>query len=445
MHGAAGATAGEPSLTGLLSPTLCCNCVAARLAEAVAVVADATVHFTFGSELVATGGTGAVFRGLSRQRASPASSRTSSPTPPSPAAGSCDRRSPSPCIRAPADADSDSHHSSNELAVKIVPKADAAGHPLPGHRIADIGREVATLSLLEHAHIVRLFGVVQDQTCFAIATEYCPHGDLCSIVTQRCGLSEGEASTVSSQLVSALCYMHSLRVSHGDVKTENVVVSHLQRGHVAAVRLVDCGMSTYYGAPLQQCSASPGCCRCATCRVGPTVAPGARLVRIRGTIRYTAPEVLEHFSELGLHYRRVNPHDVEAQDVWSMGVCAYHLLTGDRPFLPAGWHAPRCVRDEAADVLALVSENHSELWSGRSPSDAARDFVSSLLRTSPDERPSFETARQHEFITTAHARRSPPRSPAARFRRCGPGLPSKRRRLHSPERAQPAHLDQCTA
>ncbi|NEQ84511.1 MAG: protein kinase, partial [Moorea sp. SIO2I5] len=125
-----------------------------------------------------------------------------------------------------------------------------------------------------------------------LVTEYIDGITLQSYLEQRGKLSTTEVTTFLTQIADALVHAHANNVIHRDIKLSNILVTgdHQNRRFV----LVDFGISR--------------------------MAEGIQTIkRVAGTYHYMAPEQL-----------RGRP--CEQSDLWALGVCAYSLLTGIKPF-----------------------------------------------------------------------------------------------------------------
>lgn len=105
-----------------------------------------------------------------------------------------------------------------------------------------------------------------------------------------------------------------------------------------------------------------------------------------GTLYSMAPQVLE------------GKYD-EKCDLWSVGVVAYLLLSGDRPF----WGPPGQMpwADRRKIMIELIKQCKYSPMIGRSwsdISDVAKTFVKSLLQMNPMDRPSPKQALQSPWI-----------------------------------------------
>lgn len=141
-----------------------------------------------------------------------------------------------------------------------------------------------------------------NQTCPkelpVLAMEYCPEGDLraqLQAVENRNGLKECDVQNILFCLRNAVQYLHSQDITHRDIKPENIVIKNIS-GH-KIYKLTDMGYAKNIDSN--------------------TIA--ASLV---GTRDYFAPEIITE-----LTYKNT-------VDYWSVGVIAFEIICGIRPFIP---------------------------------------------------------------------------------------------------------------
>jgi len=178
-------------------------------------------------------------------------------------------------------------------------------------------------------------------------------GELLDEVTRRGGLGEVDAAEVMRQVLGALAHCHTRGVVHRDIKLENLMLTQRPEGPgTLQVKLADFGCGAFVEA-------------------------GEKLSELVGTLFYMAPEV----------FRRC--YGPEA-DVWSAGVVAYALVSGQLPF-----YGPT---DRA--VVQAVLRGDVDLWGGvwGSVSEECRDFVAVMLNRNPELRPSAEEMLRHPWL-----------------------------------------------
>ena len=159
----------------------------------------------------------------------------------------------------------------------------------------------------------------------------------------------------------------SLSVSLSSPPQENILLK--QPGDNSQVKIIDFGMAAFRGDPVEAV----------------------------GTPEFMAPEIVELTSE-SVRRLRVDP----AVDMWAIGIITYFLLTGRTPFEGDG----RGTTEEEVDrILMRVSTGK---WTFAPPqfrttSDAAKDFIRSLLRVRPEERLTVREALASPWITQGMA------------------------------------------
>ncbi len=211
--------------------------------------------------------------------------------------------------------------------------------------------ELAALSSLEHPNIIAPLdsGELSDGARYIVM-------QFAEGKTLRMILNDGtvplpRAGGLLLQLGRTLGFIHSRNIYHRDLKPENVIVQTFPDG-TDHVRLIDFGIASIVGAD------------------------AVTKTRVIGTLNYMAPEQFR--GEVG-----------PASDLYSLGVIAYELITGTRPFDAASLvehiemqrNGPsvrpgslRSGLDPAAESLVLQALQYSP---SRRPHDAAR-FVESL-------------------------------------------------------------------
>jgi serine/threonine protein kinase len=174
------------------------------------------------------------------------------------------------------------------LAMKVL-HPELADDPVMFKRFQ---REARALSQLAHPNIVPFYGLYQHNDLIFLLQQYVDGPSLKEVLRQRKnqGLPTQEAFACLQALCSALGYTHALGLVHCDIKPGNVLVDRS-----GIVYLTDFGIVRYSeGTTTTLVSA--------------------------GTPAYMAPEQI-----LG---KPVSP----ATDVYALGLLAFELLTGRRPF-----------------------------------------------------------------------------------------------------------------
>ena len=150
--------------------------------------------------------------------------------------------------------------------------------------------EAALLGKLDHPHVVRVFDAATGPVDYYIVSEFVPGGTLEDFTAHGRLMDIEPALDVIFKCVKALQYLHANGVTHRDIKPDNVFV-----GDGTNVKLGDFGASTISGLRFSQAV-------------------------MMGSPFYMSPERLEG-AEANMQ-----------SDIFALGVLAYQLLTGKRPF-----------------------------------------------------------------------------------------------------------------
>jgi serine/threonine protein kinase len=167
-------------------------------------------------------------------------------------------------------------------------------------------REAKLSATLDHANIVHTIDLVNAGNEYFIVMEYLPGGDLRTLLrkAKRRGnrFTAGSAIYIAREVLSALSYAHvkrdtdgaPLQLIHRDVSPSNVLLS--QNGEV---KLTDFGIA-----------------KAAT--------HTSQFYKVKGKIGYMSPE-------------QARSQDLDHRsDLYSLAVCFYEVLTGERLFIHAG-------------------------------------------------------------------------------------------------------------
>lgn len=193
-------------------------------------------------------------------------------------------------------------------------------------------REARMLQDYAHPNVVEVLDAQFDHVPPFIVMEYCQFGSLRAWIQNR--RPWGEVATAISQAAAGLTALHSVGGFHRDIKPDNILVARHHGG--AVIKVGDFGVA----------------------REPETAGPMTRSAW--GTEGYLAPEVLKGASF------------THACDVYSLGVVAVELLTGQRTTLTLAGHSvpdrlvslvtSMCaVQPEARPAMRQVAEQASAI------------------------------------------------------------------------------------
>ncbi|TWT86261.1 Serine/threonine-protein kinase PrkC [Pseudobythopirellula maris] len=177
-----------------------------------------------------------------------------------------------------------------KIAVKVL------NRELSGDRdyVDRFQQEARAAASLVHANIVQIYEVGAEDGLHYIAQEFVPGRNLGELIAAHGPMAPGVVLDVMRQVAAALAPASELGLVHRDIKPENLML-----GPAGEVKVADFGLARVSQAEDTRLT-----------RVGVTM----------GTPLYMSPEQVEG--------REV---DVRS-DLYSLGVTAYHLLSGGPPF-----------------------------------------------------------------------------------------------------------------
>ncbi|KAE8672613.1 CDPK-related protein kinase [Hibiscus syriacus] len=258
------------------------------------------------------------------------------------------------------------------VAVKVIPKAKMT----TAIAIEDVRREVKILRALSgHKNLVHFYDAYEDHDNVYIVMELCEGGELLDKILSRGGkYNEDDAKAVMIHILNVVSFCHLQGVVHRDLKPEGFLIVRLSK-----ICPRDCSNFSYFLDQnfLFTSKDENSQLKAIDFGLSDFVKPDERLNDIVGSAYYVAPEVLHR------------SYSTEA-DVWSIGVIAYILLCGSRPF----W-----ARTESGIFRAVLKADPSfdeAPWP--SISSEARDFVKRLLNKDPRKRLTAAQALSHPWI-----------------------------------------------
>ncbi len=186
------------------------------------------------------------------------------------------------------------------LGTRVAIKTLRPEHAAEEHLVKRFRREAKALTELSHPHIVAVTDLgVADGVPYLVMEKV--EGLPLSKLLKREVLPPDRALALTRQILRAVAHAHARGVVHRDLKPGNVVVRTVDGGDHATV--LDFGLARYTGERGRQ---------------------GTKLTRrgaLIGTPAYMAPE------------QAAGGQADERADVYALGLLAYEMLAGRRPFL----------------------------------------------------------------------------------------------------------------
>ncbi|XP_042763394.1 serine/threonine-protein kinase 32C isoform X2 [Panthera uncia] len=195
-------------------------------------------------------------------------------------------------------------------------------HCIERDEVRNVFRELEILQEIEHVFLVNLWYSFQDEEDMFMVVDLLLGGDLRYHLQQNVQFSEDTVRLYICEMALALDYLRSQHIIHRDVKPDNILLD--EQGHA---HLTDFNIATI-------------------------IKDGERATALAGTKPYMAPEIFQSFVSGGSGY------SFEV-DWWSVGVLAYELLRGWRPY---DVHSSNAV-ESLVQLFSTVSVQYVPTWS----------------------------------------------------------------------------------
>ena len=200
----------------------------------------------------------------------------------------------------------------------------------------NVAREIEILKKIGHPNIVKMFEVIETPKQLHLVLEFISGGSLGAYLKKKPNrrLEENECRRLFRQLVLAIEYIHSEKVTHRDLKLENLLMDNDN----SVVKVIDFGFSTCFSHE-------------------------KKVKLFCGTPTYMAPEIVMRKEYSG-----------PPADIWALGVLLFVMLSGCFPF-----KAPTD-RELFKKIEKGIFSIPSHVTAG------ARNLIHKILLVNPDER-----------------------------------------------------------
>jgi len=229
-----------------------------------------------------------------------------------------------------------------------------------------------------HKNVIQLIEFFEEEDRFFMIFERINGGPLLSHIQKRVHFTEHEASLIIKDLAVALKFLHSKGIAHRDLKPENILCSNST--NLVPVKICDFDL----GSSIVHDDSS---------RVSTPM-----LLSPVGSPIYISPEVASNFMGEATAYDK-------RTDLWSLGVIAYILLSGNPPFFmecgnDCGWEFGDFCQ-ECQDLLFNAIQDGiydfpEDEWSYIS--DDAKDLIQHLLVKDASQRYTADMVLKHRWV-----------------------------------------------
>lgn len=255
----------------------------------------------------------------------------------------------------------------NRVAVKCYPRSMLKD---PTRR-KQVRREIRSLRMLEHPHIIGLREVLLSRTHLCLVIDYAAGGTLFDLLSKEKTrlLSESVARRFFQQLVTGVDYAHRRGVANRDIKPENILFYPVPSGRQPMLVLCDFGLARRDVSGL--------------------------ISRMEGTSGYIAPE---------LFTGQCNTVEQAKQaEIYSCGVCLFQMLFGLTQMPLGGGITGGGNNKSKLDTKTMRSWLYGPsrdliFPESRYISEDCRKMLNSLLQPNPRNRINLEEIWEHPWF-----------------------------------------------
>ena len=233
-------------------------------------------------------------------------------------------------------------------AIKVFKPSGFYGNNGP---FSNFEREVRNLWKFDHINIIGIHDALfsEDEMTAYLVLEWANCGCLDNYIKTRY-FSLGEISTIFSQVISGILYLHKNGIAHKDIKPSNILIQD-----DGTVKISDFGI----GHSFQSAES------------------------VVGSPAYQAPEIFGNDDE---SYEEDVYIDPIKEDVWSLGVSMYQIIFKKLPFY--GLNEFEIARNARESVLEY----------DKSVPDDLVDLLRGMLNKDPDQRFDMTMVANHRFF-----------------------------------------------
>lgn len=228
-----------------------------------------------------------------------------------------------------------------------------------------VENELSIMRNLKHPHVVEFIDYHDQGDYLYIIMEYAPFGDLRKHM-EAGPLREEFVRPLAQQVLGALAHLHSQKVTHRDIKPDNILISELTP---LQVKLSDFGLSKM--VQHEETFLKTFC----------------------GTLLYCAPEVFPFYEQSRKRRRGDDKVYSSACDIWSLGGVLWNALCGEPPFEGKQDNSGRAMFNH------IMAKNlDASPLKEKSVPDECIDLLTQMLRRDPIQRPTEIQCLLHPWL-----------------------------------------------
>ena len=243
-----------------------------------------------------------------------------------------------------------------------------------------IDNELQIMKAISHPNVVQYVEYQDQGNYLYIIMEFVPCGDLQQYLNNYGSLLEPLAKTMSAQVFDALSYLHKKKITHRDIKPDNILLADLDPANFT-IKLSDFGLSKVVSND------------------------ETFLKTFCGTLLYCAPEVFPQYDNQTPRQGRkrarrgnsMGPQKFhsysQSVDIWSYGAVLWFALCLQPPFEGVA----DATGDGMFNKIMMTSLDTTELHRKRISQEAI-DLMLEMLNTDPSARPSPGYCLNHSWF-----------------------------------------------
>ncbi len=223
---------------------------------------------------------------------------------------------------------------------------------------------------IDHPNIIKLYEKKDKENEFYVIEEYCNGGDLRIFLNEylkekKVPFSEEIVQHLMRQIIDAVKYLQGNKIMHRDLKPENILLNYPDEKSrenkdimKATIKIIGFDIATH-------------------------LKEGQLADDIAGTFAYMSPYILNFSKD---HSKEKNIGYDEREDIWSLGITCYELLTGKFPY-----------NVKNKDDL-VIKVNKGDYYLPLTLSKEAVSFLNCMLQFNSEKRLTAAQLSEHNFL-----------------------------------------------